>query len=327
MQLKRVKTLAVLCALVFVIIVCFGCSSEDSGVNDGSQGQGSSCSVTFFDMGTSESVLLRFNDGKTMLVDCGGVEDANALKTALQRVNVQTIDYLVLTHPDVDHVGGAETVINDFNVGTLFIPKILGALSNLFPTYKSAVELAKSKGVQTEISDTDDCFTGEDYQIVFLAPQVVGGSYADFNSTFNPNETQVDNLSSVIYINIMGIRFLLTGDAGYAVEDEIISNYTSGLYGVASEEFGGEVNLEDIEFLKVAKGGRDGGTSSSLLSILRPKNAIVFTGDGASPSNLVLTRLYNANNDYNLYRTDVYGNITINILGSGQYGIGSDKSA
>jgi beta-lactamase superfamily II metal-dependent hydrolase len=252
-------------------------------------------------------------------------EDYRTIKNALDGIKAHKIDYFVLTHPDLDHVGCAEQIINEYDVGCLYIPKILGTLTNLFPDYKSAVSLAERKGVQTTISAVGEFFAGDNYSAMFLSPHTVGGSYADFNSSFNPTSIQVDDISAVLYLDIFGVRFVLTGDAGYSVEEQIVFDYNAGFYSSAYKKVGIDIDLKDVDFLKVAKNAKDGSTGNDFVSLLKPKNVLLPIGDAVAPSDLVLARLYSANPTYNLYRSDVYGNVTINVTNDNEYQIVTDK--
>ena len=71
-------------------------------------------SVHYLDVGQGDAIFIRLPDGKNMLIDCGekDLEGDNAqyIIEYLNEYSVQTIDYLILTHPDSDHVGNAEEI-------------------------------------------------------------------------------------------------------------------------------------------------------------------------------------------------------------------------
>ena len=74
--------------------------------------------VTFLDVGQGDSALLRFPRGATMLVDAGGVAGAGSfdigdrvVAPVLRDAGLRQLDYLVLTHGDPDHIGGAAAII------------------------------------------------------------------------------------------------------------------------------------------------------------------------------------------------------------------------
>lgn len=77
--------------------------------------------VTFFDVGQGDSMLVRFPNGRTLLVDAGGVAaaggfdiGARVVAPALWSTGVRRLTYLALTHGDPDHIGGAPSILRDF---------------------------------------------------------------------------------------------------------------------------------------------------------------------------------------------------------------------
>jgi beta-lactamase superfamily II metal-dependent hydrolase len=81
----------------------------------------------------------------------------------------------------------------------------------------------------------------------------------------------------------------------------------------------GKVDLSNIDFLKVSRGGLDGASGEEFLNLLSPKNSVIFTGYGRAPSALVINRLHYANEEGVLYRTDVHGDISVIINGENTY--------
>ena len=83
--------------------------------------------------------------------------------------------------------------------------------------------------------------------------------------------------------------------------------------------FGHKVNMSSVDFLKVSSGGSDGASGEAFLSLLKPKNAVIATGGIRAPSNLVLNRLYNSNHVCKILRTDVYGNVDVDLMENQTY--------
>ena len=104
---------------------------------------------------------------------------------------------------------------------------------------------------------------------------------------------------------------MFTGDATSTQEEYVVGAYKSNLY---NQFFNQGINLENIDFLMLPDGGDSSGSSSKFLSLTKPSNAIISVGganDLGHPSSLTLTRLFEANEHCTLYRTDVYGNISV----------------
>jgi competence protein ComEC len=83
--------------------------------------------LTFFDVGQGDSTLLKFPNGKTMLVDGGGSRDetwdpgSTRVVPALRASGVKHLDWVVATHPHADHVAGLRAVLKSISVGELWI--------------------------------------------------------------------------------------------------------------------------------------------------------------------------------------------------------------
>lgn len=90
-------------------------------------------SVTVADVGQGQCILLQ-SEGKSYLVDCGGDYDTLAADTAAQLLlsqGIDSLDGIIVTHLDRDHVGGLEYLLTRVNTSSLIIP----AVHEPFPTY------------------------------------------------------------------------------------------------------------------------------------------------------------------------------------------------
>ena len=79
--------------------------------------------VHFIDVGQADCILLT-NGEEHMLIDAGNNDDGDFVTAYLQSMGISTIDYLVGTHPHEDHIGGLDTVIANFQIKNLLMPKI-----------------------------------------------------------------------------------------------------------------------------------------------------------------------------------------------------------
>lgn len=81
--------------------------------------------VTFLDVGQGDAALIEFPNGQTMLVDAGGAyEDFDAGRLAVAPYlwdrGIRRLDYVVASHPQVDHIGGLPYLLNTFSVGEVW---------------------------------------------------------------------------------------------------------------------------------------------------------------------------------------------------------------
>lgn len=279
--------------------------------------------VYFIDVGQGDSTLIIFPDGKNMLIDCGdGQNSANQnISKELSDKGIKEIDYLILTHPSYDHVGGVYSLLENFGVNNAYLPHILN--EQLFYDYSVAVSRIREKGANIKISCLGEYITGKDYGFAFLSPTSItqsDSSYRDLNVSSTPTEEQINDVSPIMYLECRGVRFILTGDAGFSQESLVVNNYNSGVYHNLKGA-GVDVNLDNIDFLKVTHHGGDTGSGTEFLTLTKPKNAIISVGGNNNynhPSFKVLNRILSANEDCNILRTDVLGTIKISVNLSGK---------
>lgn len=322
MKLTRKLFRAVCILLVTALFVCVGSAcvkekpQEDLTIVSG-------FSVHIIDVGNGDCIFVRFHDGKNMLIDCGVPSKNNLanINKVLKSYSVTQIDYLVLTHPDVDHVGNAEAIVNTYNVNKAYIPNIYNLQE--YQAFSKALTTLKNKNVQLEYSSIGSGVLNDKYVVAFLSPCASGAGdvYGEFNGIELPTDKQINNLSPVIYLEYAGIKFLFTGDAGKEQEGIIQSNYNSGLY---DKFYNDRVNLDQIDFLKVGHHGAEDCSSQDFLNLIQPQNAIFSVGGNniyGHPSSRVLDRLFVANENVSILRTDVSGNICISVSADGEYKI------
>ena len=75
----------------------------------------------FLNTGKSDSILIRMDD-QVILVDTGDDDDYNAIKAKLDGYGINTIDYLIITHYDNDHIGAADDVLKNYTVKMVYAP-------------------------------------------------------------------------------------------------------------------------------------------------------------------------------------------------------------
>ena len=144
MILKRILPIFL---IICLLLSSFACDSKN--------GQGENpitdFSVSFIDVGQGDCSFISFGDGKCMLIDTGNKNYEYSLKIInfIKNLGFSKIDYLVLTHPDLDHIGNANSIINVFPISQVFLPYILDF--SLLAEYKSVVENLSLKQVKMQM--------------------------------------------------------------------------------------------------------------------------------------------------------------------------------
>ena len=305
-------------AIIVAVLSCFwavGCNNDNPSDPNDQGGEIDTLYVDVIDVGQGDSILATFPNGDTLMIDCGN--GSNYSNQKIERVfeerKVDKIDYLVLTHPDADHVGGVSLIASKVQIGKVFLPYIY-YLDN-FPVYQLAVQSLTNKCSKIEYSAANIEIVGQDenYFIKFLSPankESQDSSYHQINR-YNPTDSQTNNVSPIIFVQSGTVRMLFTGDAETSQEQYVLDNYRAGMYAS-----GHAVDLYDIDLLKVAHHGSNDSTSSEFANLLKPKNAVFSVGGDniyGHPITSVIERILTANPHCNILRTDYLGTISFTI--------------
>lgn len=86
--------------------------------------------VSYIDVGQGSSSFVKLPDGKTLLIDGGDIEYGETVGKFLKNHHVSTIDYLVATHADSDHIGGLNYVLENFEIKNIYRPLQISGSNN-----------------------------------------------------------------------------------------------------------------------------------------------------------------------------------------------------
>lgn len=194
--------------------------------------------VTFLNTGNSDSILINDN-GKYLLIDSGDNDDEKFISNYLKSKGVNKLDYLIISHWDADHVGGADAVVDNIKVDTLLVPN----------------EDADTKTYRDFITSTSNAG---------LAPSVplegakfnLGGSYFEVFNTDGGDSKNDDSL--VVKLTNGEDTFLFTGDAGTTIENKISSK------------------IGDIDVLKVGHHGSHSSTGYNFINAIQPEYGVIL---------------------------------------------------
>lgn len=316
---RLLRLMSVVCACVALIF----CGCDGVTINGEEYYFCDGFSVTYIDVGEGDATFIRFPDGKTMLIDCGEKDKDNmkSLRAYLSHYCKDGLDYLMITHPDSDHVGNAADVIEEYGVKTAFLPDLCYPES--FNEYYAFYRIVREKDTEVVSSALYKGVTGEDYFMILLSPNPTGttdSSYTALNDSEEPTAKERNNVSPIAYLEYKGIRFVFTGDADISQENVALNNVEWG-FADAFLGDGRSVDLENIDFLKVGHHGSEDSTGERFLTALSPKNAVISVGANnryGHPNTATLSRIYENAPDCKVLRTDISGHITIAVDNDGK---------
>lgn len=259
--------------------------------------------VHFLDVGQGNSVLVEC-DGRYMLVDGGDYDYSSYVVAYLKNQGVETLDYMVVSHYDSDHLSGCVGALRAFDVETVICPDY-EADTKTYYTFADDLEKYDVDYIHPEVGDVYD-FASAEFTIV--CPEEC--DYSDEND------------------NSVGIRltfgqnsFLICGDAGEESEEDMVE---SGVY------------LQSDVYM-AGHHGSAGSSTYDFLQAVQPEVVVISAGFDNSyghPAKATMNRLKNTGAE--IYRTDLQGeliavcdgiNITWNVEPSNDFRCGEDVVA
>ena len=226
--------------------------------------------VHFLDVGQGNSTLITC-DGHSMLIDAGEDSKGTLIQNYLNKQKVESLDYLVLTHPDSDHIGGAPVIISKFKINKVFVSNY----EKDNKTYQKLIQSLDNKRLKSVTPDVGAQYTLGKATITFLAPN---------DEYDNPNDSSV-----ALLVQNGENRFLFTGDAQEAAEKDILATgldisadvYLAGHHGSRTstcEDFFEAVN-PSCAVISCEEGNSYGHPHAQTLNTFRTNRVKVYRTD------------------------------------------------
>ncbi|MFC4023529.1 MBL fold metallo-hydrolase [Oceanobacillus longus] len=249
--------------------------------------------VHYIDVGQADATLFQYSDEAedyTILFDTGDWRGSEVVNY-LQSHNVSSIDLVVVSHPDADHIGQLDKVVNTFDVGEVW----LSGNESSSQTFQRGMEAVINSG-----ADFHEPRTGEEFEIGPLEIDVL------YPSSIS-GKTNEESIS--LLFTYGSTKFLFTGDAGRSDELKMMN---SGI---------------DIQadILQLGHHGSNTSSDPAFIDAVNPSVAIYSAGSNNSyghPSTEVVSLIQNTGIE--LYGTDVHGTIVVTTDGE-NYQIATNK--
>lgn len=231
--------------------------------------------VHFIDVGQGDATLIKCGE-QSMLIDTADDSKGTAIQKYLQKQNVEKLDYLILTHPDADHIGGAPVVVTKFEIDKVFMSNF----EKDNKTYQKLIQALDNKRLKYETPEVGSQYTLGTAVITILAP----------NKKYdNPNDASI-----ALTIQNGNNKFLFTGDACEDAEKDILSND----FDVSADVY------------KVGHHGSKSSSSRDFIKAVNPTYAVISCAENNSyghphAETLNTLRVYGIK----VYRTDEEGTI------------------
>lgn len=291
-KIFKKKSTAVLVFIVIILTVVFSFLDffniisinkiyRAFNVIDGVQRQDDDFAVYYLDVGQGNCSVIICED-KVLMIDTGTVNQSKKVKESLKCLDIDTIDYLVITHQHDDHMGNAEWIISDYSVKNIVMPKLPEDNQVYSLTYKHLLNaIAKYKVNPIAVNSVYGFQLGSSNIRMFVAD--------DSDKDLNDN-------SIVTRITYQDTSFIFTGDAEKNVEKQLLRS-----------DF---VVKSDV--ILIGHHGSANATSEEFIKEVDPSVAVISCGEDNSyghPRNVIVDRILKYNID--LYITSDIGDVTI----------------
>lgn len=236
----------------------------------------------FLDVGQGDSIFIELPNDETLLIDAGEKNYGEFVYEYITDLSYDAIDYVVGTHPHTDHIGGLETIINNFEIGSIYMPK---ASSNT-KTFLSLLQTIEDKNLTINTAKKGVNIIEEDNLLV---------------TVLSPSENEYDDLNNysvVLKIVYYDNSFLFMGDAEKIIEEKILDDV-------------------DVDVIKIGHHGSNTSSSKNFVDNVSAQYGIIQVGldnKYEHPHNQVIKRWENSGTI--IYRTDIDGNIIVKSDGS-----------
>lgn len=237
----------------------------------------STLKVHFVDVGQGDATLIQ-SGNKYSLIDTGTESNYPKLKAYLEKIGVKQITSLVLTHPDADHIGGADLLMEDYKVNTIYMTS----------------KTSKTMEYKEVLNAIDNCDVGA-LKRVEKGDKIPFGSVKGKVLSADSKASDTNDSSIVILLKNKKNTFLFTGDASAKLENKLADEY----------------NI-NVDVLKVSHHGSGYSSAALFLKKTSPSISVISVGKDNNyghPDKYALKRINLYSNK--VYRTDKNGTIIV----------------
>ena len=234
--------------------------------------------IHFINTGNSDSILIK-DGNKAALIDGGENDDENRVVSYLRSQNVDELKYVIATHPDADHIGGLDAVVNEIKVDNVYVSN--GDANT--KTYADFITAMANKGLSASVPLLHSKFKLDksEFEVLSVA-----------------NQNDPNNNSIVLEYRNGKDKMLFMGDAGREIEKTL--------------------DVSDVDLIKIGHHGSSNSSDPSFISSINPKYAVITCGENNRynhPDKETMDIL--KNNNIKVYRTDECGDIVFISTGNG----------
>ncbi|MBC8589794.1 ComEC/Rec2 family competence protein [Wansuia hejianensis] len=278
-------------SFILALVLFFAVTTIEDILSDGADGE--DVEVHFIDVGQGDAILVKKGQ-ESMVIDAGKNSNEKLIVNYIKRQNINKIKYVIGTHPHEDHIGGLDSVIDNFDIENVIMPNI----TTNTRTFESVLDSIVKKGLTITKAQSGKEYDLDGAKITILAPN--SEEYSGLN-----------DYSVVVKLTHGKTSFVFTGDAEKTSEKEMVEVYGSKL---------------KADVLKLGHHGSTTSTTKDFFRLVDPDIAVITVGKDngyGHPHKKIIDML--KKNDTALYRTDRHGTIIIKSDGN-NLGVSTSES-
>ena len=258
MKHKKITALALASLLLFIS----GCGSSktdssaaesvgtESTKTESAGKEASSLTVRFLKVGKADAMIMTCG-GETLVLDTGESDDGEELTEKLTAAGADRVDYLIITHFDKDHVGGAAELLEHFDVGTVYLPDYEGTSGE----YAAFMAALSENDITPVRLDEDVSFSFGDAEVTINPPSSyeITDAAADYDNNFSLITTIAHGDNTLLFM----------GDAEKAELSDWLENG----------------NVTDCTLLKVPHHGDYNKALPALIEAVSPEYSVICNSE------------------------------------------------
>jgi beta-lactamase superfamily II metal-dependent hydrolase len=261
---SKKKNITLIALILFLILVSVGLiclqKKHSKGLSlDRSQDD---LMIVNLNVGKADAAFISY-DGTLGMIDTGTKESYEKIKKIMDENKQSSLDYLIITHYDKDHVGGAVSLLQEYDVKKIYLPDYVSEKSG----YGDIMEEVKGRDDVVFVSSEEQISVG-DMTMQIIPPSDPSGLSTDADNMDN-------DLSLLCMVNFRNKKFLFTGD----IEKDRIKQLKND-----------DVDLT-ADWIKIPHHGGYEDNSKKLLSLVSPKYSVISTGPEKPADTELLTLL------------------------------------
>ena len=211
-----------------------------------SEGLSGNVEITYIDVGQGDSILIT-SDGESMMIDTGTNASGMKLRKVFRDRGISELSYLVLTHPDADHIGSAPVVLDEVDVKAVLMPEY----EKSSQCYIRTMEAMQFHGINPE-----QPVPGIEYSLGSCSFKILGPIYM----YDDPNDCSI-----ALMLTCGSKNFLFTGDAEFREESDLVDLWAYDL---------------KTDVYKAGHHGSRSSSNASFMEYVHPEFTVISCGTG-----------------------------------------------